>query len=241
MDMLLQVFANALEPLRALMVRVGDLIPMVIGALMLLVIGSWLGVWLRYPVDYLFKLARIDDHARTLGLSTVLYRLGLGPSLTHLVKTLVTAIVFLAFFVGAMDTMHLPMIGDFLRRLVGFAPTLMGTMIILGGGLYLGEMLGALVCRAADANHIRGSEGLMRVTHGLVVIFAGIIAMNNLGIDIIMIVNNSMTIIVAALGLSFAIAFGVAFGMAGRDSAERFIRTLTPSSKAPAPRMKVAR
>jgi hypothetical protein len=144
---------------------------------------------------------------------------------------------------GAAEAVGFSAVPDFLYRIVAFAPRLIGAVLVLGGGLYLGDLIGRLVFRAADANRIRGAEALMRVTHGLVVIFSGLLAMDHLGIDR-SILTDSMHIIVASIGLGCAIAFGVAFGMAGKDSAEKWIRDLTPRSKASSngePRTRVAR
>jgi hypothetical protein len=245
MDMLLELMTNILEPLMAVSSEILRHVPSIGTALIILLLGSWACMWIRVPVDFVFRIAHIDDHARRLGLSEVLTRLGLGGSLAHVTRVTVTTAVFLGFFLAAADAMGLSMVREYLRRMLEFAPTLLGSIMILGGGLYLGEMAGRIIHRAADANHVRGSEGLMRVTHGLVVIFSGVMALRILGLNIVEIVLNSMPVVMAAVGLAFAIAFGVAFGAAGKDMASRWIRDLTPTASKPPvnghePRLRVA-
>lgn len=230
MEMMLNAVVSALSPLKTLSLSLWAVTPAIVTALVLLLVSLWGCYWVRVSVDQVFKMARVDDYARKLGLSTVLYRLGLGPSLTHLTATVISAVVFLAFLLGAAEIIGLTVVPDFLRRVVAHGPAVFGAVLILGGGLYLGEAAGRILFRAADANHVKGAEALMRVTHGLVVVFSSIMALEYLGVNL-SILADSMQIIIASIGLGCAIAFGVAFGMAGKETAERWIRDLTPKSR----------
>lgn len=234
METIFNFALNALIPLQNVCTRLLAFLPPVVAAMVLLLAGLWACHWFRIIVDHACKLVRVDEVARRIGLSTVLYRLGLGPSAAYLAGILVTAVIVLSAVLAAADVAGLPVVPEFLRTMASVAPRILGVVLILGGGLFLGDLAGRIVNRAADANHIKGSEALMRVTHGLFVIFSGFMAFEHLGIDAVGILTNSMQIIVAAIGLGAAIAVGVAFGMAGRDTAEKWIRDLTPKSKAPA-------
>ena len=245
MDTVLGYLMAAISPLVSLSGQIWAYMPGVAAALLLLLLGSLIAFWLRYLVGEVFKVVKVDDYVRRFGLSDVLNRLGLGHSLTHLIGVVAYSAVLLAFVLGAAEAVGLTIIPDYLHRVVLFSPKLIGVILVMGGGLFLGDIAGRIVHRAAEANRIRGAEALMRVTHGLLVIFSGVVALDILGISI-HVFFDSMQIFLAAVGLGLAIAFGVAFGMAGRDMAERWIRDLTPrSSKGAAnehePRMRVVR
>lgn len=227
MDTILNIPTMALTPLLNLCGKIGAFLPAVISALVLLFVGGLLAYWTRNIAGQLMKTIQIDDFARRIGVSDILNRLGLGPSLARLVEMALYATIVLASVLGAAEAVGLPIVSEYLHRVVMFGPKLIGVTVVMAGGLFLGDVAGSIVHRAAEANHIKGSTVLMRVTHGLMVLFSGTIALEILGIPL-SIFFDSMQIVLAAVGLGCAIAFGVAFGMAGRDTAEKWIKDLTP-------------
>jgi hypothetical protein len=202
-----------------------------VAALLLLFVGALLAHGLRTLTEHVLDMLKIDDHARRIGFDGVLARLGLGSHVARLIGIVVHATIVMAFILGAADVMRFSFVSEYLDRLLVFGPSLIAAIVVLGGGLFLGDLFGRIVHSAAEANHIRGSDVLMRITHGIVVIFSGIIALERLGIDVRMIYENYMNVIVITVGAGCAIAFGVAFGMAGKDTAGRLISDLTPKSK----------
>jgi hypothetical protein len=85
MEMMLNFVSHMLSPLRMLSLEVGHAALPIATALLFLLIGLWGCHLVRTSLDRLFKWVGVDDHARRIGLSTVLYRLGLGPSLGYLI------------------------------------------------------------------------------------------------------------------------------------------------------------
>lgn len=229
MEPLINVIMAALTPLIHFGERLIAVFPGYAAALLLLLVGGVLATWLRSLVEEALRMIRIDDYCQRIRLSEVLRRLGLGPSLTHLFGVLVFATVALAFLLGAAEVGELPIIPDFLHRIVGFVPKLIGVAVVLGGGMFVGDIAGGIIYRASEANHIRGSETLMRVMHGIVVIFSGFMALEILDFPLHYI-TDALPTILSHLGLGIAVAIGVAFGMAGRDMAGRVIRDMTPRS-----------
>lgn len=229
MDTILQYPLAVLSSLQELTLQVWTALPNLIAGILLLVVGLFIGHWVRTLSDTVLKAVRADDYSRQLGLSTVLTRLGLGASLMNLIGMVAYVTILIPFVLVSADAVHFTTASEFMRRTVEFLPRCAAAIFVLGVGLYLGDVLGRMVHRAADANRIKGSETLMRATHAVMVIFSGIVGLEYLGVDI-MVINNYLPIVIGSLGLGFAIAMGVSFGLAGRDSAERWIRDLTPKS-----------
>ena len=243
MDTILNLASTALTPLYTLCGRIWAVFPGVVSALILLVVGGMVSYWLRYGVEEIMKAIRIDDYVQRVGLANVLKRLGLGTSLTHVTGVVVFTTIVLAFILGAADAVGLTIVPEYLHRLVAFFPQLTGVTVVMAAGLFLGDIAGRIVFRAAEANRVRGSEALMRMTHGLMVLFSTVLSLEILNIPVRVFLD-SMPIILGAIGLGCAIAFGVAFGMAGRDMAGRWIKDLTPrgsSKDAPEERMRVVK
>jgi len=231
MDTLVRLVMAAMAPLHMLGVKIVAVLPAFAAALLLLFVGGLLSHWLRSLTEHVLDMLKIDDYSRRLGFSKLLARLGVGSHLPRFIGLVVHATVLTAFVLGAVNVMGFPAISDYLYRLLEFVPTLISAIVILAAGLFLGDLAGRIVHNAADANSIRGADSLMKVTHGIVVIFTGIIALELLGIDVRGLVYEHINVLVTAIMFGGALAFGVAFGMAGKETAERWIRDLTPKNK----------
>lgn len=227
MESVMMVVMAAIRPMQNIGLRLLELAPIVIAGLILLLVGVFLSRFIRDMLDRMFHAIKLDDHLKVTGIHDLLHRMGLGHSLSRLIGIVVHAVILLSFILGAADVMGLVIVSTFIRELVWFMPTLIGVVLVLGGGLFVGHLAGHVVHGAATANNVRGADVLSKGTFGLLVIFAGILALRLLGIEISIITGN-MSIIIASIGLGAAIAFGVAFGLAGREHAERILRDLIP-------------
>lgn len=227
MDSAIALFIAALEPLRVLALKVYAFVPSVAFGLLLLLLGAFLAVFMRGIVERVLDMIRLDEHVKQIGVPDILRRLGLGGSLTRLSGIVVYSMIILAFIVSAANAVGLTVVMDFLREVARFMPTLIAVLIVMGGGLFLGNIAGHIVHNAATANRIRGAEALSRLAYGLMILFSGLMSLRLLGVDL-SILNSSIRIILGSIGLGFALAFGIAFGMAGRDTAAKLIRDLTP-------------
>ncbi len=231
MDTMLSLVTAALAPLQTLSLKIMAVMPAVVAAFLLLFVGAFAAHWLRYLTEHVLDMLKIDDYARRVGFSNIIERVGLGSHVTRLIGVVVYATIVMAFILGAADVMRFSFVADYLDRLLSFGPSLIAAVVVLGAGLFLGDLIGRIVHAAAEANHVRGSDVLMRITHAIVVIFSGIIALESLGIDVRLIYENHLNVIVTALSIGCAIAIGVAFGLAGKETAGRLISDITPKSK----------
>jgi small-conductance mechanosensitive channel len=82
--------------------------------------------------------------------------------------------------------------------------------------------LGEIVQNAATANKLQGAVALSKVARFVVIVFAAIMALEQIGIDTT-IITSSFQIILATIGLGVAIAFG----LGGRDMAADIIKNFT--------------
>ncbi len=222
MDSFLVTILSAMTPLTDLARRIGGLLPSILVAFVLLLVGTFMGRWLRHMVEHALKLAKLDSYTDMVGLGGILQRLGIGRSLTNILGFLVYWFVVLAAVLSAAHTVHLVVVSEFLDKAIRFMPNLIAAVVVLGSGLFLGQFIAGIVERSATANHVRGAEMLSRISYGILVVFAGVLSLRCLGVDISFL-TQYMHIVVACVGLGLAIAFGVAFGIAGKDAATRMI------------------
>ncbi|OGS10547.1 MAG: hypothetical protein A2234_01360 [Elusimicrobia bacterium RIFOXYA2_FULL_58_8] len=202
-------------------------VPAVLAALILLLAGSFIGRWLRVGVEKALGFTKLDEYAAKVGFSDILRKLGVGQSPVTILGFLIYWLVFLAFLLSAANVVELTVVSEFLQQIVMFMPKLIASILIMGGGLFLGHFLAEITGNAAKANEVSGAEGLAKATHTIVVVFSAIMALERLGIDTA-ILSQSVQIVLASAGFGLAIAFGMAFGLAGKELAgqwlQRFIK-----------------
>ena len=211
-----------LSPFQALTMQVWNKVPAVLAALILLLAGSFIGRWFRVAVEKALHLTKLDDYSDKAGFSEILRKLGVGQSPVSILGFLVYWLVFLAFLLSAANIVELTVVSEFLERVVMFMPKLIASILIMGGGLFLGHFLSEITGNAAKANKLSGAEALAKATQTVVVVFAAIMALERLGIDTA-ILSQTVQIVLASAGFGLALAFGVAFGLAGKEFAGSYI------------------
>ena len=219
MNDIMQTFLN---PFQTLTMQVWSKVPAVVAALILLLAGSLIARWLRVAVEKALHLTKLDEYSDKAGFAELLRKLGGGQSPVSILGFLVYWLVFLAFLLSAANIVELTVVSEFLQQVVLFMPKLIASILIMGGGLFLGHFLSGIIGNAAKANELSGAEALAKATQIVVVIFAAIMALERLGIDTA-ILSQTVQIVLTSAGFGLALAFGVAFGLAGKEFAGRYI------------------
>src|SRR5258706_8715449 len=86
MQEIINFFMAALVPFQTLIRVMWEKMPLIVGAFLLLLLGAFVGHWVRYGLEHLFKMVNLDEHARKLGMTRLLGRLGMGSSFATLIS-----------------------------------------------------------------------------------------------------------------------------------------------------------
>lgn len=219
------VMQTFLTPFQTLTTQAWDKVPAVLAALILLLAGSFIGRWLRFAVEKMLNMTKLDEYSIKMGFSDILRKLGIGQSPVTILGFLIYWLVFLAFLLSAANVVELTVVSEFLEQIVMFMPKLIASILIMGGGLFLGHFLSDIIGNAARANKVAGAEVLARATYIVVVVFSAIMALERLGINTA-ILSQSVQIVLASAGFGLALAFGMAFGLAGKELAGNWLQRL---------------
>lgn len=211
-------------PFQQLLSTILVTLPSVLAALLLLLIGMVVGRLARAAVERFLKFTRIDEYTGKIKVNELLSRLGFGASPVFVIGFLVYWLIILVFLVSAANAVQLTVVSQLLERFVLFMPKLIGAVLVVAGGLLLGHFFGEIVLNAATANKLDGAVALSKVARFVVVVFASIMALEQIAIDTT-IITSSIQIILATIGLGLAIAFG----LGGRDVAAEIIRNFVRS------------
>ena len=209
-------------PVQQLLSEILVKFPAVLAALLLLLIGMVVGKIARTAVEKFLKFVRVDEYMEKVKVNELLARLGFGQSPVFVVGFLVYWLIILVFLVSAANVVQLTVVSQLLERFVLFIPKLIGAVVVVAGGLLLGHFFGEVVLNAATANKLDSAVAFSKVVRIVVMVFAGVMALEQIGIDTT-IITSSIQIILGTIGLGVAIAFGLGGQTVAAEIIKNFI------------------
>ncbi len=212
-----------IEPARAFLVHVGQMLPRVLIAIAVVVVGWMVAKIVRFAT--LKGLRAVNFHVLTqrAGMDGFLHDGGVRADTTEILALLLYWLVVLAALVMGFNLLDLSYITDLLTRVVLFVPKVLVAVLILAFGGYFARFVDNAITVYCRNAHIQDAELLGRVARYAIVTFVVLIALDqmNIGGDI---VRETFLIIVA--GIVFALA--LAFGLGGKEWAAEFLERWWP-------------
>ena len=207
-------------------------IPLVIGALLIIIIG-WIiaGLLARLTREVLRRAGADRLFAEYSGRVYGERTQDIKPSVVggELVKWLIR----LVFLVAAANVLGLTQVSELLNDVLLWIPNLIVAAIVLLVAPVLARFVRGLIEVGAGEMGFSNAGLLGRIAEVAIIAFAVIIALNQIGIAANL-VNTLFIGVVAAL----ALAFGLAFGLGGRDVAAELTRRWYEQSQGAAARVK---
>ena len=224
----MESFDMMLEPARAFLHQVGDLLPRLILALLLLLVGYFVARLVRFVVVKGLRAGNFHVLSDRAGIDGFLRDGGVRADTTEIIGLLFYWVVILASLVIGFNGLGLNYITDLLVKVLLFVPRVMVALLILAFGAYFARFLGNAVCAYAKKLRLQDAELLGRITQYAILTFVVLIALDqvNVGGDI---VRQTFLIVLAGVVLALALAFGIG----GKDWAAEMLERWWPRRKKP--------
>ncbi|MFC1806998.1 hypothetical protein ACFL0T_01330 [Candidatus Omnitrophota bacterium] len=207
-----------MSSVQEMLMKVGGFIPNLVGLLIILIIGWLIAKFIETVIVRTLKLIRLDTLAEKSGTSNFLAKGGIKYTLSELVGVLVYWIVILIVMVTALNAMQWTVAAELLNTIVGYIPNIIVAVFILVFGMFVSTLLGTVIRTASTNAGITQSRMLGQITQIVVIVFASVIALQQLKIQT-QIILNVINIVCAAIGL----ALGLAFGLGCKDIAGKLV------------------
>jgi len=205
------------ERLRETFAQLADVIPAMLGALIILFAGYLLAKLVEQGIERLMHRIGLNEALERGGVMDAVERGGAHFNPTKVIgKTLFWIMMFAVIMVAA-TALGLESLAGVFTELVGYLPSLMSAIVIMIVGIVLGRFTGGLIMASAGA--VQGAPTLARVGRYGVVVLSVFMALQELGIG--------TEIVTTAFAILFgAVAFGlaIAFGFGNRDLAGKITR-----------------
>jgi hypothetical protein len=193
-------------------------IPNVLGALLLLAVGYFVGKLAKGAIEQVLPSMGFDQAVATFGVPSE----RVNPSRT--IGTVVMIAIMLGFAVQAAALLHSPLIASMLAQILELGgQVLFGTVIILAG-VAIAKLVSSLVSGGADGGWL---PAILRWS---------IIALSvAIGLRFMGLANEIVIIAFASIIGSAAVASALAFGLGGRPTAHKLLERWSEGNGIPQP------
>jgi hypothetical protein len=184
----------------------GQLVPSLLGALVILFAGYLLAKVLEKLTERLLRRIRLNYLLERGGVTQAVELSGTHVNPTRVIANLVFWLVMFTVILLAANALGLQSLANVVSTLVSYIPSVIAAIVIVLVGIVLGGFVGGLI--QASAGGLHGGRALARTGRGGVILLAVFMALQELGIatDI---VTTAFAILFGAIALAMALAFGL--------------------------------
>jgi hypothetical protein len=209
------------EPVRQMLTKILNYLPVLLGALIILIVGWIIAKAIRRLINWLLIAVRFDVMADKTGISEVLKKGNLKVTAREVICGLVYWLIIIMVLVMAVDALGLPKASDVLTSLFDYVPKVIVALLVLVVALFLASFVSGIVRTAAGNANLPSPEIIAGISRWAIIIFAVTIAMEQLGIAPLL-VGTAFNIILGGVVLALALAFG----LGGKDAAAKYLDEL---------------
>ena len=208
------------EPAIAMLNDIVTMLPNIVVAILLILVGVWIAKWVKGIV-----VSLLDN----LGVNSLFSKMGVRSTNTstftiaEVIGTIVQVILIFLFVVEALNVVNLNFMVTLATGIFAYLPMVISAIIILAIGYWLATLaerfIGSVMTTASGTPHV-----LRYIAKYAILAFALFMALDQLGI--------ARSIINAAFILTLggvALAVGLAFGLGGREHASRYLSKMEHS------------
>lgn len=197
-----------LEPVRVFLVQLGQFLPKLALAIVVLIAGWMLAKLARFAVVKALRAINFNVLTERAGMDGFLRQGGVQSDTTDIFGVLIYWVVILAALVIGFNSLGLTYITDLLRQVVLFVPKVIVALLILAFGAYFARFIGGTVMTYCRNIGIQDADLLGSLAQYAIMTFVVLIALEqvNVGGEI---VRLSFLIILGGVVFAFALAFGL--------------------------------
>jgi small-conductance mechanosensitive channel len=207
MEYIKQIQQLLIDSFNELLQIISDYLPNLVSALTLFVVGLLLAVLTKWLLIRLS--AGLDRMVHAVGIHSI-------PVVRNwpfgvIFGWLAFWLILLFFITAAVDSLGLPGLASWLERFIDNLPTYLIAAACVVGGVMLGNYVRHRLQAGASASGMRQAEMLGSTLKAIIIMFAVITGLDQLGLDVSLF-ELILVIIIAAVVASIALAFGLGAG-----------------------------
>jgi len=196
------------DPVREMLEKIISFVSLSMVALIVVVVGWIIAKTVRGLVSRILKALKLDKLSERAGIAKFLSKGEIKYSLSDLIALIVYWLLMLIVIMVTANVLGLTTVAQLMDKIVLYIPNVLAAVIVLVIGALLAVFVRKVVETTAKNAGLTHAKGMGMLTHTVIVIFAIIIALEQLRIGIT-VLSQFITIILGSMGLALALAFGI--------------------------------
>jgi len=185
----------------ALFTKLVNLLPNLIGALLLLILGWLVAKLCRRLALKILKWTGFEGAMERSRINETIKTAGITTSIGNVIAVVVFWTIFLVFVVSASEVLGLSVVLSTLNRLILYIPNIIASIAIIVLTLFLARFVKDLIAVGLAQVNLIYARPLARTVELLIIIFGLIVAMTQLGFDIGILMANITLFIGGFIGI----------------------------------------
>lgn len=204
-------------PLIALWQDFLNVLPGIIGGLLILIFGYLLGEVIEILIIKGLEKIKFNKFIHKLKISKELEKF----DLSHFFGVLIKWYIFVVFLLPAARLMELTTLTPLLIDLARWVPQFLIAVLIVVFGWVAADVLGARI----ESTKFKTKHLISVIVKSFVLLFVLVIALDQIGINLALI-EQTYVILLSAVAFGSALAFGLGYGLAMKDEAKKSIKNI---------------
>ena len=188
--------------------RLAIFIPNLLGAILVLIIGWLVGAWLKFLVSKILGAVKLNALISGTAVDSFLKKAEIRGKIEDILGSTVRWLTIFIFFIAAVNILGLSTVSQVLNNILAYMPKVFSAAIVLLAGVLLAGLVESLVKGAVSSVAVSFSRFLGKLASWIVMIFATLAAISELGIAANFI-NTLITGTIAMLSLGLGLALGL--------------------------------
>ena len=203
-----------ISPLYTLWLGLINVLPGIIAAIIVLIIGWFIALILGHVVRVVLEKLKVDKKVREANLTKAIGHLHIPGILGEVTKWY----IFIIFLQVAVDLLSLGTLTSLLDSFVRWVPNLIAAILIVVFGMVV---IHFVELKIQEHSKVKGVHQVAKIIKIVLIIMLLIIALKQIGLEV-SILENTFLLIVGAFAVGIALALGISLGLGMKDPASKW-------------------
>jgi hypothetical protein len=214
-----------LESLKTFWTELGNFLPQLIAALLVLIVGWLIARLIRKAFVKVLRLLRVDVAAEKSGVENFLLRGGVQFTTVTILGSLIYWLTLFMVLFAALNILGLQAAADIFNKIILYIPNVIVAIVVLIFGTMFAKFIQGISLTYLSNVGFEGAQLVSYLAQYAIVIFVVSIALEQLAIG--------GQVLVSAFQIAFGglcLALALAFGLGGREWAARILEKMWKKS-----------
>lgn len=217
---------STVETLRALWLGVVSVVPKIIVAILVFIIGWLIALLIQRAIVHFIRAIKLDTLLSHTGLDEVVRKAGYKLDSGLFIGAIFKWFVIILFLKMSLGIVELTQIDVFLDSVIHYLPSVVVAVIALFAGSIIADAMAKFVTGSAKAAEVGEHHFIGEMTRWVIWIFVILLVLSELNIGKTLV--DTLTIGIVSM---LALAGGLAFGLGGKDLAGKILNKISKPKK----------